>query len=216
MKTFNHFIALIFASFSVSSAMAQSTAFTYQGKLTDSGSLANAAYDMQFKLFDTATNGTQIGATLTFDGNSGNPPSVSVTNGIFTVSLDFGSAALSGADRYLEINVRPAGNPGGYQQLLPRQKLTSAPYAVQAINATTATNATQLGGVTASQYVVTSDVRLSDARQPLAGSSNYIQNTGVVQSADFNIDGDGTANLFKARAEFQIGGHHALSVKGNQ
>src|SRR5690349_1235729 len=108
MKTFNHFIALlIFASFSVSSAMAQTTAFTYQGKLTDSGNLTNASYDMQFKLFDALTNGNQIGATLTFDGNSGNPPSVSVTNGIFTVSLDFGSAALSGADRYLEIGLKP-------------------------------------------------------------------------------------------------------------
>lgn len=216
MKTFNHFIALlIFASFNVSSAVAQTTAFTYQGKLVDNGNLANAAYDMQFKLFDATTNGNQIGATLTFDGNSGNPPSVSVTNGIFTVTLDFGSAALSGADRYLEIGLKPAGNPGGYQQLLPRQKLTSTPYAVQALKATTATNATQLGGVAASQYVVTSDTRLSDARQPLAGSDNYIQNTGVVQSADFNIDGDGTANLFNARAEFQIGGQHALSIRGN-
>ena len=209
-------LIIIFLSFSASTAIAQTTAFTYQGKLTDSGNLANAAYDMQFKLFDATTNGNQIGATLTFDGNSGNPPSVSVTNGIFTVSLDFGSVSLSGADRYLEIGLKPAGNPGGYQQLLPRQKLTSTPYAVQALKATTATNATQLGGVAASQYVVTSDTRLSDARQPLAGSGNYIQNTGVVQSADFNIDGDGTANIFNARTEFQIGGQHALSVRGNQ
>jgi len=223
MKTFNHFIALlIFASFSVSSAMAQTTAFTYQGKLTDSGNLANASYDMQFKLFDALTNGNQIGATLTFDGNSGNPPSVSVTNGIFTVSLDFGSAALSGADRYLEIGLKPAGNPGGYQELAPRQKLTSTPYAVQSLKATTATNTTQLGGVAASQYVQTNDARLSDARQPVAGSGNYIQNTTSQQAtSNFNISGDGTAggtlagNVVNATAQYNLGGQRILSAAGN-
>src|ERR1044071_3836405 len=76
-------------------SFAQSTAFTYQGKLIDNGNPANAAYDMQFKLFDASVNGNQIGATLTFDGVGSNPPSVSVSNGIFTVSLDFGGAALS-------------------------------------------------------------------------------------------------------------------------
>src|ERR1051325_2414934 len=124
------YLSIIVLLVSINAAFAQTTEFTYQGKLIDSGNLANAAYDMQFKLFDAPTNGAQVGATLTFDGNSGNPTSVSVTNGIFTVSLDFGSAALSGADRYLEIGLKPAGNPGGYQQLLPRQKLTSTPYSV--------------------------------------------------------------------------------------
>jgi len=226
-------------------SFAQSTAFTYQGKLTDNGIPANAAYDMQFKLFDAAVNGNQIGTTLTFDGTGSNPPSVAVSNGIFMVSLDFGGAALSGADRFLEINVRPAGNPGGYQQLLPRQKLTSAAYAVQAINATTATNATQLGGLTASQYVVTSDVRLSDARQPLAGSTNYIQNAASQQaSSNFNISGNGTvggtlsanavsssifnisgngtvggtlsANAVTSTTQFNIGGFRVLSRQGNE
>ena len=75
----------------------QTTAFSYQGKLTDNGNLANGAYDMQFKLFDALVNGNQIGSTLIFDGVGGNPPSVSASNGSFTVSLDFGSAALSGA-----------------------------------------------------------------------------------------------------------------------
>ena len=36
-----------------------------------------------------------------------------ITGGIFTVTLDFGSPAFSGADRFLEINLRPSGNPGG-------------------------------------------------------------------------------------------------------
>src|SRR5262249_41439071 len=59
-------------------------------------------------------------------------------------------------------------------------------------SATNATNATQLGGVPAVQYVQTSDPRLSDSRPPTAGSSNYIQNTAVAQSSsNFNISGNG-------------------------
>lgn len=44
-----------------SGGMAQTTAFTYQGKLTDSGTPASGTYDMQFKLFDNpnAGQGTQ-------------------------------------------------------------------------------------------------------------------------------------------------------------
>ena len=62
-------------------SVAQSTSFTYQGKLSDTGSLANASYDFQVKLFDTPTVGTGIqqGGTVTV-------PAVQVTNGIFTVN----------------------------------------------------------------------------------------------------------------------------------
>ena len=37
-----------------SSAQAQSSAFTYQGKLTDGGNPANGDYDLQFALFEVA------------------------------------------------------------------------------------------------------------------------------------------------------------------
>src|SRR6185436_18219296 len=55
------------------------------------------------------------------------------------------------------------------------------------------TNATQLGGVAASQYVLTNDSRLTNSRPPAAGSLNYIQNTNTPQVANFNISGSGTA-----------------------
>src|SRR5215471_3287627 len=77
---------------------AQTTAFTYQGRLTDGGSAANGIFDMQFKLFDDSSAGTQVGPTIT---NS----SVSVAGGVFTVSLDFANA-FPGANRFLEISVR--------------------------------------------------------------------------------------------------------------
>src|SRR5689334_22113568 len=45
---------------------AQTSQFTYQGKLTDTGVPANGNYDLQFKLFDTPTvgAGTQQGTTI--------------------------------------------------------------------------------------------------------------------------------------------------------
>ena len=75
------------------SAFAQTSVFTYQGRLTDSGTPANGSYDLQFALFDSASAGAQIGSTQT-------AANVSVSAGVFTVPLDFGAAALSGANRF--------------------------------------------------------------------------------------------------------------------
>ena len=98
------------------------------------------------------------------------------------LKLDFGANGFPGPDRYLEIAVKPSGG-GSLVTLAPRQKIGSAPYAVQSLQANTATtamiasNAMALGGVSASQYILTSDPRLSDPRPPAGGSGNYIQNT---------------------------------------
>ncbi len=206
-------ILLILAVFSPASIVcAQTSTFTYQGRITDGGTAANGTYDMQFKLFDGANN--QIGSTIT---NSG----VAVSSGVFTVQLDYGANAFTGGDRFLEIAVRTAGDANAYTVLSPRQPLTSAVYAIRAgsattadtaTNATTATNANQLGGIAADQYVGTNDLRLSDTRTPKAGSNNYIQNGNSTQSASFNISGDGaiggnlSANVVTANGAYFIGG----------
>ena len=65
-------------------ASAATTAFTYQGKLTDSAGVPlTGSYDMTFKLFDAATAGAQVGSTVTLTG-------VNVSAGLFSVGLDFG------------------------------------------------------------------------------------------------------------------------------
>src|SRR5882724_9601475 len=115
---------------SVIAVSAQTTVFTYQGKLADAGSLANGSYDFQLKMFDALSCGAQQGGTVTV-------PTVQVTNGIFTVNLDFGAGVFSGGDRFLEIAVRPAGG-GSFTPLSPRQQVTSTPYALRTLNATTA------------------------------------------------------------------------------
>src|SRR5205809_6363731 len=170
-------------------ALAQTTAFTYQGRLTDGGTPANGNYDLQFALWDSSSGGSQIGATQNFSN-------MSVSSGIFTVTLDFGANAFPGTNRFLEISSRLTG-ASAFTLLTPRQQITSTPYAVRSANATladTSTNATQLGGVGAGQYVQTSDSRLTDSRSPTAGSSNYIQNTAGLQSATFNISGNGAVS----------------------
>jgi hypothetical protein len=193
-------ILLILSVLSPASVVfAQTTTFTYQGRFTDGSTAANGTYDMQFKLFDSSVGAAnQIGSTIANGA-------VIVSNGVFTVPLDFGGAGFSGADRFLEIGVRLAGDGNAYTILSPRQQLTSAVYAIRAGSATvadSATTSTQLGGVAASQFVQTNDSRLTDARTPSAGSSDYIQNSTNAQAANFNISGNGKADTLTANGYF--------------
>ncbi|MCI0519254.1 MAG: hypothetical protein L0Z70_03255 [Chloroflexi bacterium] len=103
------------------------TAFSYQGRLLDNDVPAEGNYDIQFLLFDAATDGTQIGATEALGD-------VLVRQGYFVVKLDFGAAAFGGGARWLQINVRPGASTGNYTALSPRQKLTPAPSALSLPN----------------------------------------------------------------------------------
>lgn len=104
-------------------ALAQDGTFNYQGLLKDSGVSVSGQVDLEFSLFDAETTGTQIGATLSVNN-------VDVIDGLFSVDLDFGAAALIGGVRWLEIAVaNPAG--GSFTTLSPRQPLTASPYAIQ-------------------------------------------------------------------------------------
>jgi hypothetical protein len=216
MKASNFIFAAILVVAVATAITAQTSAFTYQGRFTDGGTAANGTYDMQFKLFDSSTvgAGNQVGSTINAGG-------VIVTSGVFTVQLDYGAQVFSGADRFLEIGVRPSGNAEAYTLLSPRQYLTSAVYAIRAGSTTTADNATQLGGLAANQYVQTNDTRLTDARSPSAGSSNYIQNASLPQTANFNITGNGVAagtlagDIVNAATQFNLNGKRILTQTGN-
>ena len=199
-------------------ALAQTTAFTYQGTLNDGTSPASGNYDFEFALFDAVSGPNQVGMTLIRNN-------VAVANGSFTVSLDFGGQ-FPGSARFLEVRVRLAGQPG-ITTLAPRSQINSTPYAVKSLssdtavnatNATTAANATQLGGVAANQYVVTTDPRMIDPRAPIAGSPNYIQNQNAeAQAAGFNISGNASAggtlsgNIVNASTQYNIANTKMLS-----
>ena len=104
------------------------TAFTYQGQLKEDGSPVNGTCDFQFKLYDAQSDGTQVGSTQT-------KTNVNVSNGLFTVQLDFGSDVFTGDARWLEVAVRCPAGSGSYTTLTPRQALTAAPYALYAKSA---------------------------------------------------------------------------------
>ena len=57
---------------------------------------------------------------------------VSVSAGIFTVSLDFGANAFNGASRYLEIGARPSG-AGLFTLLTPASANCLNTYAVRSL-----------------------------------------------------------------------------------
>ncbi|MBN1137576.1 MAG: hypothetical protein JXM73_13395 [Anaerolineae bacterium] len=104
---------------------ALTTAFTYQGRLTDdSGRPVDDTCAFQFSLWDDATAGSQVGPLL-------NPTGAVVTKGLFTVQLDFG-AVFDGTALWLEVAVQCSGDPG-YTTLDPRQALTAAPHALYAV-----------------------------------------------------------------------------------
>src|SRR5437870_11383602 len=176
-------VGIVFAMLlGMSTALAQTSSFTYQGRLTDGGTPANGNYDLQFVLFDSLTGGAQVGSTQTIN-------TVAVSNGVFTVSLDFGANAFPGANRFLEISARPTG--GSLSLLTPRQPITSTPYAVRSLNAASA-DSVPASGVS-------------------AGSGNYIQNSASQQaSSNFNISGNGTAggtlsgNVLNATTQFKL------------
>src|SRR5882672_1919866 len=101
------------------------TAFTYQGRLIDGAIPANGNYDLKFALYDGSTGGVLVGtpSTITL-------APVAVTNGLFAVTLDFGTAAFGGDGRWLEIAVRTNGSVSAHTILTPRQQVTAAPYAL--------------------------------------------------------------------------------------
>jgi hypothetical protein len=123
----------------VHQAPAQGTAFTYQGQLNAGGSPANGSFDLAFSLFDTVTGGTAGAGPIT------NSATV-VSNGLFTVTLDFGAGVFTGVNYWLDISVSPAGS-NAFTELTPRQPLTATPYALYSPNAGSAANAATAGTI---------------------------------------------------------------------
>jgi Chaperone of endosialidase len=210
-------LILMFGLFlSISTAKAQTTSFTYQGRLTDGGTPANGSYDFQFTLWDALNGGAQQPqpGPITLTKNA-----VFVSAGTFVVQLDFGASAFPGADRFLEVSVRPA-SVGSFVTLLPRQQINSTPYAVRTLNASSADSLSNAcdGCVQDSQINQVSGSKVSGAiavTSVPSGSTNYIQNSMATQAgANFNIDGKGTANIFDAATQFNIGGSRVFVVNG--
>ena len=100
------------------------TAFAYQGRLLQGGVPVNATCDFRFNLYDD-----DFFSPLLISGpvDRGN---ITVSDGYFTVNLDFGSTAFTGSGRQLQILTRCPTGSGTYTTLTPMIALAATPYAL--------------------------------------------------------------------------------------
>lgn len=162
-------------------AMAQSTAFSFQGRLNDGTNPANGRYDMGFRLFDAPTGGSQTGPSIF--------QTVTLVNGVFSVTLDFGLAPFNNqAGAFIEIGVRPNGSPNAFTVLGPRQQLTVVPFAVRATNADTATNAVNAQNAVNATNATNTATATNALNLGGLAPSNYAQ-LNVVNSGDLRTTG---------------------------
>jgi hypothetical protein len=153
---------------------AQGNAFLYEGALTDLGGPAQGDYDLRFRLYNAVEAGHQSGPDVTL-------APVQVTDGRFTVTLDFGPGAFDGNPRWLELAVRSNNVPTAQAALTPRQRILPLPYAIHAgsasmvtsngVNAAAIQNATLTANKLASNQVVKSFNGLRDNVELRAGAN---------------------------------------------
>ena len=182
-------LALATLDSQLSTAFAQGTAFTYQGRLNAGGNPATGIYDLRFAIYDAGVNGNPVGAPVT---NS----ATGVTNGLFCVTLNFGNGVFDGNARWLEIAARTNGATS-FTTLAPRQALTPAPYALYAPNAGSAASVS--GGVSASQISGT----LALAQLPTVILTN--NEKGVNLTGGFTGNGTGLTNISASQLTGVIG-----------
>jgi hypothetical protein len=131
------FLALVLSGCALN-AQAQGTAFTYQGVLSTTNGPSNGLFDLTFGIFTASSGGSQVGGTLT-------TPAVGITNGTFSVVLDFGPGIFTGPARWLELSVRTNGG-GAFTTLTPRQPILPVPYAITASNLSGTISGSQVTG----------------------------------------------------------------------
>jgi hypothetical protein len=107
-------------------------AFTYQGELSQTGSLVIGTADIKFSLLNADTGGSMVGGVDLHTA-------VVINNGRFVVDLDQWVALYDGTPLWLEIEV-DIGSTGNFTTLSPRQKLQPAPYAEYAYDAAGGSN----------------------------------------------------------------------------
>ena len=175
----------------VSTAFAQGTAFTYQGRLNNGTNPATGSFDLTFSLFGVSSGGSSLAGPVT-------NTAVGVTNGLFTVMVDFGAGVFTGSSNWLSIGVRTNGG-GAFTALTPREQVTPTPYAIFAepANAAGLTGAVPAGDLTgvsgsglislnASQLTtgtvpdarLAADVALTDANQTFTGANTFDTGSG--------------------------------------
>lgn len=188
---------LLMACAHLSTAHAQGTTFTYQGRLNDSNGPASGMYDFRFSLHDLSSGGAVIAGPTTH-------AAIAVSNGLFTATLDFGAIAFNGSTRWLEIAVRTNGT-GAFIAVSPRQSITSTPYAITARNIT----GTLPGGGLAGVY--TNSVSFSNAANSFTGSG-----AGLTSVNASTLGGLGANQFWRTSGNAGTGPTNFLGTSDNQ
>ncbi|MEK7783846.1 MAG: hypothetical protein AAB658_00295, partial [Chloroflexota bacterium] len=188
------------------SASPLGTAFTYQGQLASGGQAANGLYDFQFTVYDALALGNVVGGPLT---NS----AVAVSNGLFTVSLDFGEGVFTGDARWLEVGVRTNGG-GAFTTLSPRQPILPVPYAIMANTASNlsgALSAAQLSGTLPSSLLsgtYANAVSLNNAGNSFTGSGTGLTGLNASELASGTVpDARLASNVARTNQVWVLGGN---------
>src|SRR5208282_2784577 len=151
---------------------AQGTAFTYQGRLNSSGAPASGTYNLTFSLFNVNSGGVPVAGPVTNNA-------VAVSNGLFTVLIDFGSAVFTGANYWLQIGVESNGI-SSFTTLTPRQQLTPTPYAIFANTSSNLSGTVGNSQLANSSITVNAGTGLSGGGAVALGGSTTLNNAGVL------------------------------------
>ncbi len=79
----------------------------------DDGEEVNGTFDIQFRLYDSESEGDKVGRTATSS-------EVPIADGLLVAAPDFGPRALGGQARWLEVSIKPSTDGGPFKTLTPR------------------------------------------------------------------------------------------------
>jgi hypothetical protein len=171
-KLHSLFIALTLIA-GVQHAAAQGNSFTYQGRLNTGTNPVTGLFDLTFSLYNDSVGSSLRAGPVT---NSAVP----VTNGLFTVLVNFGAGVFTGSSNWLSIGVRSNGTAVAFSPLTPLQQVTPTPYAIFAEGA----NAAGLSGSIPPGVVpdasLPADVALTDASQTFTGNNSFTGNLNML------------------------------------
>lgn len=177
-------IVLLFFCLGIVSLHAQNAALTVQGilKKSDGSAVPDDVYTLKFAFYDADFGGTEVWSEVIDD--------VETNGGLYSVvlGLDPGNPldAPFNVPYYLSVKI---GNSA--QELLPRPRLSAAPYAMSLLGADNiipSTGNIQVYGVTAS-HAITASGNISSSGNISANGN--ISCYGLTAGADLNVGNDG-------------------------
>lgn len=169
-------------------ANSQTTSVLFQGRLDGASLPPDGLYDVQLQLFDSAQGGAPVSDSLVAVG-------APITNNSFAIVADFGSGAFPGAERWLQIGYRSNSLLGDFQLNSSRMRITSSPYAIKALNATSVSGpvaASSVSGILSDSSLSTNVAMLT--RDQTFSGSNVFSGVSILTNANNLLAGTFSGN----------------------